>query len=502
MITQSDLQVIGFWAHSYPVECLSTTHGLLASGAHEEVRIWGQRSKEWYQDTELPLPSKTSYNRSLDVIVTSLHWIVQSTGKVQLVVTYLNHGVHIFDAMNWEHIRSVPIPGQIADSSVSADGKLIAISNVISGFDVYSLESDTALSAFGHTVTEYRKIPVLFIHNAAVLVGGNLQGDVHLWDVSSGRKLHSLIHAKGDQIFALAGFYDVEHDIFLIATGILRGSSGASVILWKAEESNNSDEAPQGVRALDVVDASCRYHLPQQATPVGIVKEEKPLANKSDLGLPAPSIRAPSVPRNSVLHITPIRPQQSVDRLKATSSPARITRSASRSSIVTKASISNHNDLPTSGSQRSCAALPVQEDINTSPSEDEGSSTEVRDLGSQLHCLLMTIKLPYLRRSLKPHTAWFGSEGMYKISYPPTLRNQHDVRVGDVFRHKTPNSIQLWLRETTEGGARWRAVRIGLRRSDGRYLSVTEKKYEPSWVCSEWCNKRICALKNEGMLHL
>ena len=67
---------------------------------------------------------------------------------------------------------------------------------MISGFEVYTLDTGTALWSFGHTVTDYRKIPVLFIHGAAAIVGGNLQGDVHLWDVSSGRKLHSLVHAS------------------------------------------------------------------------------------------------------------------------------------------------------------------------------------------------------------------------------------------------------------------------------------------------------------------
>ena len=81
-----------------------------------------------------------------------------------------------------------------ADASISRDAKHIAISNVISGFDVYSIDSGQDVCSFGHTVGEHRKIPVLFIHDGRALVGGNVQGDVHLWDVQSGRKLHSLLH--------------------------------------------------------------------------------------------------------------------------------------------------------------------------------------------------------------------------------------------------------------------------------------------------------------------
>lgn len=56
----------------------------------------------------------------------------------------------------------------------------------------------------GHTVNEFRKVPVLFIHNAVALLGGNLQGDVHLWDVGSGLKLHSLIHSGKSRLIQMS----------------------------------------------------------------------------------------------------------------------------------------------------------------------------------------------------------------------------------------------------------------------------------------------------------
>ena len=83
-----------------------------------------------------------------------------------------------------------------ADSSLSGDEKLVAISNVVSGFDVYNVDSERTLCSLGHSVksTALRRSPVLFIHNGHALVGGNAHGDVHIWDVASGRKLHSLLH--------------------------------------------------------------------------------------------------------------------------------------------------------------------------------------------------------------------------------------------------------------------------------------------------------------------
>ncbi|KAI0646434.1 WD40-repeat-containing domain protein [Trametes meyenii] len=217
MVTQLDLIVKGFWAHTYPVECLSVGDAFLTSGALEEVRVWRQRAGDWHREAELQTPPKTSFNRCLQVVVTSIHWINGSRGRQQLVVTYLNHGVHIFNAITWEQIRSVPIPGQIADASISHAADLIAISNVITGFDVYALESGAAICSFGHTVDEYRKVPVLFVHRSHALIGGNLRGNVHLWDMESGLKIHSLVHSTKDEILALGG------------------SSDSALVVWKAE---------------------------------------------------------------------------------------------------------------------------------------------------------------------------------------------------------------------------------------------------------------------------
>ncbi|KAJ8463966.1 hypothetical protein ONZ51_g9904 [Trametes cubensis] len=617
IISPSGLQVIGFWAHSYPVECLSLKRGFLASGAHEEVRIWSRKDREWVREVELPPPPKTSFNRVLDIVVTSIHWMVRQRGKPYLLVTYLDHGVHIFDAVTWKQDRTVPISGQIADSSISNDGKLIAISNVISGFEVYALDVGTALWSFGHTVTDYRKIPVLFIHGAAAIVGGNLQGDVHLWDVSSGRKLHSLVHAKDDQIFALAAYYDAELDNFFIATGILRGTSGASVILWKAEELGISEtsrsacssfmlferafatdiitgtsgpvplitpppiasvsprvlstplhvfhmsfslrellllvllmswlsylyryflqsprpsqpvysftartpicqdgttvlefsapSAPHGNRnvvptilrtldALDVVGASGvasgRAQLPTQLASVNL-KEEKPVFHlKTEPRHRVASMRTPSVSRNTVLHIEPIlHPQVGVDNIKTLPYilSARVTRSMSRSSLASAPEASVPDDNGHGGGHPPANMLHLASATANSNdrifTEDDGVSTS----------------LPYYKRELKPHTAWFGSKGTQKISQPPIMCNQHEVRVGDVFRHLAPDAVQLWLWEAAQGEARWRRVHCGFQREDGRYLSVTEKKKEPSWVCSEWCYKRISALKHEGLVDI
>ena len=48
----------------------------------------------WVKESELQGPPKTSVNRLLQVVVTSLHWLpADSQDHALLVVTYLNHGV-------------------------------------------------------------------------------------------------------------------------------------------------------------------------------------------------------------------------------------------------------------------------------------------------------------------------------------------------------------------------------------------------------------------------
>ncbi|KAI9059818.1 hypothetical protein FKP32DRAFT_1679510 [Trametes sanguinea] len=83
-------------------------------------------------------------------------------------------------------------------------------------------------------------------------------------------------------------------------------------------------------------------------------------------------------------------------------------------------------------------------------------------------------------------TAWFKSESSSEISAPPDFSTSPLVRTGDVFLHCTPNNTyQLWVWECGPQkavGPRWVSVPLGHRRWDGRKLTVTSRRREPSWV--------------------
>ncbi|OJT15386.1 hypothetical protein TRAPUB_8053 [Trametes pubescens] len=89
---QGDLIVTGFWAHGFPIECLAHSDGLFATGAQEEIRVWRAYSADWAHEADIPPPPKMSFNRLLQVLVTSLHW-VDADGNPALMVAYMNHGV-------------------------------------------------------------------------------------------------------------------------------------------------------------------------------------------------------------------------------------------------------------------------------------------------------------------------------------------------------------------------------------------------------------------------
>ncbi|KAI1788020.1 WD40-repeat-containing domain protein [Ganoderma leucocontextum] len=177
-----DFALNGFWAHNYPIECLASSADRVASGAHGELKVW-----KWSAAAELPEPPTTLYNDHHEVLVTSLHWTPSDSHASLLMVTYMFHGVYLFETTRWNRVRSIPLPGKIASASLSEDGKYIAISNVDRGFDVFVMASEEPLRSFEHEVGEPRAVPVLFIHGGQAIVGGSVVGKVDVWDIFLGK---------------------------------------------------------------------------------------------------------------------------------------------------------------------------------------------------------------------------------------------------------------------------------------------------------------------------
>ncbi|KAI0738687.1 WD40-repeat-containing domain protein [Daedaleopsis nitida] len=198
-VTKDAIHVSGFWAHQHPVECIAIDGDRVATGAHKEIKIWrwNVNTRHFTLIQDLPEPPKSSHNKDMEVLVTSLHWTAATIPGAHrlLMATYMYHGVQFFDAVTGDITRTFPIPGMIASASLSPNGAYLAVSNVFKGFDVYKVQSEKPIASFEYDEPSSLKsagpIPVLFIHGGRALVGGSMVGKVCLWHVNFG-KMHNL----------------------------------------------------------------------------------------------------------------------------------------------------------------------------------------------------------------------------------------------------------------------------------------------------------------------
>ena len=78
-----------------------------------------------------------------------------------------------------------------ADASMTSDGRFLAISNMLTGFELYAMQADTELEplcSFQQEVADRPPIPVIFVHGDSALLGGTTNGQLNLWEIYSRRK--------------------------------------------------------------------------------------------------------------------------------------------------------------------------------------------------------------------------------------------------------------------------------------------------------------------------
>ncbi|KAI0708453.1 WD40-repeat-containing domain protein, partial [Earliella scabrosa] len=183
-VSTADFSMNGFNAHNFPIEKLAIMGDYVASGAFGELKVWQWRPLDgrFALEYELPEPPTTSHNEHQEVLVTSLHW-TGTEHHPQLMVTYMYHGVHLFDAHTWESVHTISLQGKIASASLSEDGLYLAISNLTTGFDVYRTDTQKPVGSYKHDIGDSRPTPVLFIHGGHAIVGGSTVGIVNIWDI-------------------------------------------------------------------------------------------------------------------------------------------------------------------------------------------------------------------------------------------------------------------------------------------------------------------------------
>ncbi|TBU28225.1 WD40-repeat-containing domain protein, partial [Dichomitus squalens] len=187
VILASSIKLEGFWAHPYPVERLAYSHNQLASGAHGEVKIWLRASgSSWTFQTSLSPPRPSSYTTAHEIVLTSLHWTSAPSHPSVLLATYMSHGIVAFDAQTGARIGAAHVPGRIADACLSRDGRLLVVSNMLTGFELFELKGLVeieALYCFKQKIQARMPLPVRFLHGDHAIIGGTSDGRINIWDV-------------------------------------------------------------------------------------------------------------------------------------------------------------------------------------------------------------------------------------------------------------------------------------------------------------------------------
>lgn len=91
-----------------------------------------------------------------------------------------------------------------AFTDLSHDSARIIVSNLSTGFDLYTVASGDHSRAFGHEFGSRRATPVKFVECSDIIVGGTTVGEMVLWDTSSGRRIQTLSWAS-KHVFSYVG---------------------------------------------------------------------------------------------------------------------------------------------------------------------------------------------------------------------------------------------------------------------------------------------------------
>jgi len=227
----------GHRLHTFPLEYFALCPRKVASGAKSEVCILTITGIETYTIHRwLPVPAVLDSDER-PVVVTSLHWANKIAASA-LLVSYLNHGVVIWDTEALTTLRVISFKTLVGNTALSPDQNLLAVSNVSTGFDIYSISLDTRtrnLRSESHITARKNCLPVLFINNGRAILGGSSFGRPSVWHLDEKIPMQELIHHDGAVILSIADFGNDQKGYSIIATGTAGTSNETYIQLWQAK---------------------------------------------------------------------------------------------------------------------------------------------------------------------------------------------------------------------------------------------------------------------------
>lgn len=89
------------------------------------------------------------------------------------------------------------------NSSLSDDGRHLAVANMVTGFDIYNLKSEDhaqiTQTPLRHDMGQMSPTPVRFVHGGHALLAGSATGRPHLWSLDGEDASHQTLDIGGKQ---------------------------------------------------------------------------------------------------------------------------------------------------------------------------------------------------------------------------------------------------------------------------------------------------------------
>ncbi|KAH9917208.1 uncharacterized protein B0H18DRAFT_884063, partial [Fomitopsis serialis] len=157
----------------------------------------------------------------------SVHWLDSGT---YLLVSYMSHGVVCWNVRSLKIEWRLPLKrARIGRSSLSQNKKVLVVSNLHDGFDMYRLSGQLHLCTFKTKALMNIPLPVLFIHDGRAVLTGSDTGCVSIYDCATTLVMQALAHG---------GCSYAQHNgaVRLLATASSETGDQTYIKLWLAQK--------------------------------------------------------------------------------------------------------------------------------------------------------------------------------------------------------------------------------------------------------------------------
>lgn len=228
-----------------PVFCvdIDVSTSMWAIGVGNQINITaGDNQDECTAATRLPPPPKVDAKYTENdsrVRPRALHFL---SGGHKLIVSYLNHGIVVWNIVSKTVIWHVKPPSisQIASSAVCLDMNVLVVNTLQDGLCLYRIGNKKAIWKWEHESECDVQCPssISFLHEGRAMVSGAITGNVRVWNMDS-KDLYQVLPHGGDITQAVATCQQGAWNY--IAVGSALKGQDTYIKIWKANITFSSD---------------------------------------------------------------------------------------------------------------------------------------------------------------------------------------------------------------------------------------------------------------------